>query len=444
MSELDIFVNKIKEISSSSELNVESAREIVKEINEFLFTTHENIGTINALGREYDYFSDFHKYWDENYKEILSVSINDLQCEKVAITLHDIYLRTNGAAFKQIYDKCGLTDEQVCRVRFLTANQDFRGSRSFEDLASKYNDDPSIFDIENIYNDPTSFIRDIGITQLSQNDKRISYAKTIAKYIIDKKIASPYDLIKHFDYDILEIKNDILNCQGSGYGNKKTDMFLRDMVVLGIWKNVKNFDCINVASDVNTIKVALRTGILQTAIPLVSSFLDIFGNQYSYIDEMSSFAWRRVWEKWKDIFPTEVVSSPCLLDYLIYNVIGREMCKEKLVLYECDEFGHKFFWHTSQNKTCQICYKNGLKKKAHVIKKMLPCDSDEALPYIKQTNFYKSEICKPNIENCPFKEICNNFNKKNLQPPKSISIEGATGWSSAYANKNDGGGGLMS
>ena len=35
-----------------------------------------------------------------------------------------------------------------------------------------------------------------------------------------------------------------------------------------------NFDKIDVASDINTMKVAFRTRILKTEIPLVSSFLD--------------------------------------------------------------------------------------------------------------------------------------------------------------------------
>ena len=37
-----------------------------------------------------------------------------------------------------------------------------------------------------------------------------------------------------------------------------------------------------------------------------------------------------------------------------------------------------------------------------------------------------------------------NNNYKNLQPPKSISILGQTGWTSSYTEKNNGGGGLMS
>lgn len=109
-------------------------------------------------------------------------------------------------------------------------------------------------------------------------------------------------------------------------------MFLRDMVVLGVWKNVDNFDKIDVASDVNTIKVALRTGIISTAIPLVSSFLDIFCHQYSYIDKMNALAWRRVWEIWQSKYPLETISSPCLMDYFVYGVIGKQFCKSSLAI----------------------------------------------------------------------------------------------------------------
>ena len=104
-------------------------------------------------------------------------------------------------------------------------------------------------------------------------------------------------------------------------------MFLRDMVVLGIWQNVDGFDKIDVASDINTIKVALRTGIIKTEIPLVSSFLDIFCHQYSYIDEMNALAWRRVWEIWHMTYPNETIASPCLIDYFVYRVVGKQFCK---------------------------------------------------------------------------------------------------------------------
>ena len=114
-------------------------------------------------------------------------------------------------------------------------------------------------------------------------------------------------------------------------------MFVRDMVVLEIWNEVKGFEKIDVASDVNTIKVALRTGILKTAIPLVSSFLDIFCYQYGYIDEMNANAWRRVWEIWKKTYPEECISSPCLMDYFVYKVVGKQFCKESLSIYKCEK-----------------------------------------------------------------------------------------------------------
>ena len=67
--------------------------------------------------------------------------------------------------------------------------------------------------------------------------------------------------------------------------------------MLGVWKDIFGFEKIDVASNVNTIKIALRTGILTTAIPLESDFFDIFCNQYEYFDNLNTKAWRKVWEK---------------------------------------------------------------------------------------------------------------------------------------------------
>lgn len=76
---------------------------------------------------------------------------------------------------------------------------------------------------------------------------------------------------------------------------------------------IQGFEKIDVASDVNTIKIALKSGILNCAIPLVSSFIDIFSYQYGLIDTMSAKAWRRVWEIWSKKYPDEHIDSPCLI-----------------------------------------------------------------------------------------------------------------------------------
>lgn len=439
MKEFTAFCQSLKVIMDSHpQLDIASARSILQQINEFLYTTHPDIGMIEKFGSQFEYFSDFHKFWHKYHKEILDCRIDECNCEKVADALHSVFVQTNGVAFTSVYDTCGLSQEDICRVRFLTANQDFRGSRSFSFLADVFESDNAVFDENNILADPGDFLKKIEVGGLSQNDKRLKYATSIAQYLLSHD-CTPYQLIDKYNRDIYALRNDLIACN-AGYGNKKADMFVRDMVVLGIWPDVKGFDRINVASDVNTIKVALRTGIIQTAIPLVSSFLDIFCYQYEYIDEMNAAAWRRVWKIWTQKYPEESIPSPCLMDYFVYNVVGRQFCKENLFFFACPN-GHVFKWHSSRNTTCQVCYKHRVRGvHATVIRRCIPCEDEEGFITLQHTKYVRSLPANQKLSQCPFIGICKN---KHLRPPKSISIMGQTGWQSAYTNKEEGGGGLM-
>lgn len=433
-------------ISISRELSIDEIRFIISKINEFFYTSHHEIGSTSALNKDFQYFSEFHKFWEKNHKKILNPKIDLEKCGLVADVLHDLFLRDKHKIFYELYDTNNLLPEEICKVRYFSANQDFRGSRDIYKLFIKYSEDPSIFDKENIFNNPEDFLKNIGVTKLSQNDKRVKFSKTAACLLVDKEI-EPYDLLEICDNDILNVRNLLLNNTGSGFGNKKTDMFLRDMVVLGVWRDVKNFNKLDVASDINTVKVALRTGILKTDIPLLSSFLDIFCYQYTLIDEINALAWRKVWEKWMEKYPNECVDSPSLIDYLVYRIIGREFCKESLCYYNCEDGQHIFPWHSPRNKTCQTCYKQNKRKKASLIKKALPCSDDNGVIVISK-NKYVATKDSPlfGISRCPFVDVCKpqNADFKKLNPPKSISILGATGWDSARAEINEGGGGLMS
>lgn len=441
MDDLHEFVQELTTFSNEKQ-DIASARKIISKLNEFLYNSDYNLGTLEALGQTFEYFSRFHKYWRYHYKEILNLQIDIESCKKVANVLHDVYIRTKGQAFREIYDTCNLDDEIVCRIRLLTANQDFRGSRKFKNFVDVYTSDPSLFDEHLIYKAPENFVKSLGVTSLSQNDKRLQYAKNIAKFVMESK-TSPFKLIELYNNDVEAFRNALLNQYGAGYGYKKANMFIRDMIVLGIWKNTTGFEHIDVASDVNTIKIALRTGILRSEIPLVSSFLDIFCYQYGYVDEMNAVAWREVWKQWNTLYPKESIASPCLLDYFIYNVVGRQFCKESLCLFECHK-GHKFLWHSARNKTCQVCYnETNSQVPAKVIARYLPCEEDKGKDVIKLSEFYRKGIAVPNYEECPFKDICDSYGHKKLAAPKSISIMGQTGWTSAYSDKETGGGGLM-
>ena len=442
MDKLSNFCSEIKAaIGEAETLSVADARKVVKSINDFLYTNYPSIGETFSLDEYQEYFSDFHKFWEAHHEEILDCKVDDEKCKLVAEALHSIYVRTNGDAFRELYDTCGLRKEDICRVRFLSANQDFRGSRNFSELAEIFRTDNSIFDEEVIYSNPIEFVKNIGVSQLSQNDKRISYAKNISKFLIDNN-SSPYGLLDVYGKDLKKLREAIIACNGAGYGNKKTDMFLRDMVVLGVWREVIGFDLLDVASDVNTIKVALRTGIIKTEIPLVSSFLDIFCYQYGYIDAMNVKAWRRVWEMWKEEYSEECIESPCLIDYFVYNVIGKQFCGEKLYIYECETKEHTFGWHSYKNTKCQTCLKNGIKNiKATKLYNVMPCCHPEGYVAILESPYVRSLPEEQKFSECPFTNICQENRK--LQPPKSISILGKTGWTSAYTRKDEGGGGLM-
>ena len=443
METLHSFCVKIRDIiGTEDDFPITRARDIVANLNTYLYTNYPGIGYATELGKEYEFLSDFHKFWKKHHREILDCSINTDKCTQVADVLHGVYQNTKGVAFREIYDSVGLNKEEICRIRFLTANQDFRGSLKFSELAEIYMSDNSIFDEQVIIEEPDEFIRKIRLTDKSQNDKRKNYAKKIAQFLIDKK-CTPFKLIDSFNNDIFALRQALISCDGAGYGNKKTDMFLRDMVLLNVWNNVTGFEKIDVASDVNTIKVALRTGILESKIPLVSSFLDIFCYQYTYVEEMNALAWRKVWEIWREKYSSECIESPCMIDYFVYNVIGKQFCKESLCEFVCQKHGHKFMWHSSQNRTCQICYRNERKiHPAKLVRKLMPCEDPDGHIAISKTKYVCSLPEEQKFKECPFIHVCNT--NKHLQPPKSISILGQTGWTSAYARSQDGGGGLMS
>ena len=443
MNELEELIAKIIDITAGdAHLSIQQERKIVEELNDFFFATHDGIGTVPVLGQNFQYFSDFHKYWHKHHKEILNVRINDKNCEKVADALHDVYLRTGGRAFTEVYNTCGLTKKEICQIRFLTANQDFNGSRSFSDLVERYKKNPTAFSVRQINSDPDAFIKTISVTKLSQTDKRASYAKNITQFLIEHNV-DPFDIIDCFDRDVFRFREVLIAYEGAGYGNKKTDMFIRDMIVLGVWTDVKGFEKIDVASDVNTIRIALKSGILNCEIPLISSFIDIFSYQYDLIDNQSAQAWRRVWKIWKAKYPSDNISSPCLLDYFVYNVLGRQFCKENLCWFECDN-GHKFPNAGARSKYCPVCKaEHRGNVETTLISRDLPCSCEEGKLVIEKSPFSESRIAVPPLTQCPLKNICDECGKKQLNAPKSISIRGQTGWESAYSKRGTGGGGLM-
>ncbi|WP_051635191.1 hypothetical protein [Selenomonas sp. ND2010] len=439
MSELKDFIEAIASIAAQGNVdeNINLARQTVKELNRFLYNTHDGIGTTYELAKNRAYISDFHKYWHKHHKEILNLQIDESSCTLVADVLHSVFIRTSGKAFGYVYDRCGLSDEEVCHVRFLTANQDFRGSRSFAELAAIYKRTPDIFNLKSISNNPQQFLNAINVSSLSQTDKRITFAKSIANFVLSKN-TTPYQLIDLYNRDLVALKNALINERGTGFKEKKANMFIRDMYVHGVWDNVTGIEQINVPSDINTMQVAMRTGIVKSSIPLLSSFMDMFSYQYDEVDKIVAEAWKRVWEIWCANYPKEeCLESPVLLDYFIYNTVGKEFCKNSLYLYECAE-DHHFSSLSSNIKLCPICKEESTAKRKAlprnqrgavpilktpcIHRNVLPCTHPDGHIAIEQTTFYQKHLANPNFFECPFRALCDQNGKRSLQAPKSISI----------------------
>lgn len=198
--------------------------------------------------------------------------------------------------------------------------------------------------------------------------------------------------------DVLEIKRALAEPQKYGFSNKKADMFLRDMADLDVWRYRSNIDKINVMSDKNTMRVALRTGILQLRIPLLASYLDVHCYQYELVDRYNQMAWREVWNVWDTIEDNHRPPTPASIDYFIYRM-GKICCRKS---------------------TRKCPPSNPITRK-----RLETLILQDRLIY---SSFY-----------CIFSSICRP-ERKILNSPNSISIEGRTGWKSGKTNEGGGGG----
>lgn len=421
--------------------NIEIAQRFLRGINQYFFQTYKELGKTSFQGEELQYFSAFHKFWEGNYEAILNARINRQQARLTALALSSAIQKYGAEILNVTHETRGLSPQAIAQVRFFTANQDFREPP--ENQFDKYLDDPTRFDAREIADNPVEYLRFLGMTRLSQTDKRLDFARNAAKFLLHNDITA-FEIAQSLDNDAIKVRNVLINTPNIGYGLKKANMFIRDMVELGVWPGLRYFEQIDVASDINTMKLALRTRILQTDIPLLSSFLDIFCHQYGYIDAMSAKAWRAVWEEWQIVDAATAPRSPCLMDFLLYR-IGREYCKNNLFEYRC-EAGHTFYHFGARLRKCRVCHRS---HRANVlpVKRYLPCQVDAGkLPRESgRLLLSNNNLLHTFNGTCIFEKACQSKTDlfRPLDPPKSISIKGRTSWTSAYSDRERGGGGMM-
>lgn len=326
----DNLVKESKSIKSGDKRDVHLSRLFLHNLNRFFYQGFQRRGT--------NYISEFHKYWKENHKRVLHPHLVITQIRKVANVLDKIFREPElfeGIELSSPLDHDDLTHRRIANVRFFTAIQDFRTSVSQSKINpfKQYRKHPEWFTARKIIQQP-EFIHPFLISlkvQDSQGDKRYGWMLEAAQFLVKNCGGDAYKLNEAYKRDALAIREALAGQGNIGYSEKKADMFLRDMADWGVWKYRKNYDQINVASDSNTMRVALRTGIIKTAIPLLASYLDVYCYQYGLIDECTQLAWRKVWEVWREIPGNHAPPTPASMDYLLYSSIGKRLCKIKNV-----------------------------------------------------------------------------------------------------------------
>lgn len=369
----------------------ELAANILNEVNKFLYQKKATLPS--------EYISEFHKYWEENHENVLFPKTNPSgECLAAANVLENIY-RNN--TIKVQLDTLDLSKEEIANVRFFTAIQDFNidvhaRSNPFE----FYKRHPDCFNPKKVKDNDLLVDTLLNfIDAQSQRDKRKPWMLNSAKLLVERYESSAYKINEIHDGDVVDIVEALAAEERYGFSIKKTHMFLRDMADLGVWKYKRNIEKLDVMSDKNTMRVALRTGILQFRIPLLASFLDIFCYQYSMVDRLNREAWRKVWEKWGKISNNHRPPTPASIDYLIFR-LGKIACRPS-------------------KRFCPPEKEIAVKK----LESLIPQDK-----LIFRTDRY-----------CIFSEVCQ-IHRKILNAPNSISIEGRTGWKSGKASEGGGGG----
>jgi hypothetical protein len=360
----------------TEEAETEVAAVTLRKLNEFLYQ--------QPSAGPSGYISAFHRYWERWHAEVISPSIDRRQCQQVSRSLAYLFAHPSKHPEYELtapIDRCGLSDEAVANVRFFTVIQDFKISLYKQDRNpfAKYHDTPEWFNAEAILGMPAlvdSFLSYLGA--LSQGDKRRGWMIQASRFLVDNYDGNAYLLFNTHDGDAEAIRRALCQPGDIGYSEKKANLFLRDMVDWHVWRYRRNYDKVDVASDANTMRIALRTGILRTRMPLLASYLDVYCHQYAVVDEWARRAWRAVWEEWRSADQNGAPLTPASMDYVLYGSVGKRLCRPSTA-------------------KCQLCL------------------FDSVCP--KETRI--------------------------LNPPKSISIYGATGWQSGKTNAG-GGGGIMS
>jgi len=412
---------------------LEAFGNLLWELNRFLY--------LHTEGLEAGRISRFHKIWAELAPRILQLRIDDEQCLKIAQVFEGLHA-ANGGRFRAPQERtAGLSKEQIANVRFITAAQDWKLKQKGNpyEIAREH---PDWFEPRRIADDPEASIGrvlDAMGLRPDQASKRVDYARNGAQFLLEHYGGSAYNLGAKHNFDAREIREALVEPEDPnylehiGFSYKKADMFIRDMHDFEVWP-LRRIEALDVPPDINTMRAALRTGVLRGSNPLLTSYLDVYSYQYGLVTDLTSQGWRRVWERWGEIQGHHRVEGPAFFDFLLYEILARECAG--LVPAKQMQCGHcrSLSLVKSRVRTCPKC---GSTDTWTIRERGSP---DQFRDLLRRG----CDFCVQSEKaSCVFDGIIT-FERSTLNPPKSISRIGGTGWDDGFASDGEGGGGITS
>lgn len=404
---LERFIEKIRQLSntfpSSENDRILFLRQIMLLLNAFFWERHpepEKLNIPNDKHPSWKRHTDFLAIWDDYCENILNISFNDNQIDKLAKTYVDIFKNYGTATLKM---PSNITSEEFVFLRLIHATSDFANSlpRIDEFLINKlktaFNNKLPTPKILSNENSAATFISHLGGADRNVNERK-RYIIESCEILQFKYDSSAFSIFEKNNGDANKIFK-ALN-EFPGIKSKKANMLLRDFYEIGVWNYKNNIQSINIIADNRIMRAALRTGILKlsTHKPLNSLF-DQYDFQYISLVRATEEAFRRVWERTRTYNNgLTIVSYPGKLDEFTFRLFDGKSgcCKPNVRSCETNKVPPKFY------------------------------------QWLKTTfNYHTSQPC-------PFSLVCLNENKR-LNAP--FAIQNNT-WNKIFTN--DGGGGGLS
>jgi hypothetical protein len=407
--------------------------DLLWEMNRFLYVHTQDL--------EPKWISRYHEVWARFAPSILQLRINNDSCLKVAQVFEKVHSGGAGRYKAPQERSAGLSKEQIANVRFVTAAQDWKLKQTGNpyEIARQH---PDWFDPKRIASDPETAVNQIlgalGVRP-DQGTKRVDYARNGAQFLIQHYDGSAYNLGPKHHFDAAELREALVEPDDPaylghiGFSYKKADMFIRDMYDFDVWR-LQRIEALDVPPDINTMRAAIRTGILHGPKPFLTSYLDIYSSQYELVAGLTSQAWRKVWERWGELPDNHRVEGPAFFDFLLYEVLSRECA---LLV-------------TAKVLNCRRCASSSLVKAR--VRTCPNCGSTNTWTTRERgTQDQFRELIHRGCGfcgqreggSCVFDGIIT-FDRWSLAPPKSISRIGGTGWDDGYTTEHEGGGGITS